>query len=110
MGDDRLNRFMEAFNEEAPTSIRVNPARHALADGGQDPRRRQAQREAELLEDRGDGVVVRGSGAAVIPAGTRAPAEGEKVAASGKASAAPPSAKTGAGMKCPRRSSRRPTA
>ena len=37
MGDDRLNRFMEAFNEEAPTSIRVNPARHALADGERVP-------------------------------------------------------------------------
>lgn len=37
MGDDRLNRFMEAFNEEAPTSIRVNPARHALADGEKVP-------------------------------------------------------------------------
>ena len=25
MGDNRFNRFMEAFNEDAPTSIRINP-------------------------------------------------------------------------------------
>ena len=25
MGDERFNRFMEAFDEEAPTSIRLNP-------------------------------------------------------------------------------------
>ncbi len=37
MGDDRLNRFMEAFNEEAPTSIRVNPARHSVTDGERVP-------------------------------------------------------------------------
>ena len=37
MGDDRLNRFMEAFNEEAPTSIRVNPTKHSIADGEKVP-------------------------------------------------------------------------
>lgn len=37
MGDERFNRFMEAFNEEAPTSIRVNPAKVALADGERVP-------------------------------------------------------------------------
>ena len=25
MGEERYNRFMGAFNEEAPTSIRINP-------------------------------------------------------------------------------------
>ena len=25
MGEDRLNSYLEAFNEEAPTSIRLNP-------------------------------------------------------------------------------------
>ena len=32
MGDERFNRFLGAFDEEAPTSIRVNPAR---VDSGQ---------------------------------------------------------------------------
>ena len=32
MGDERFNRFLGAFDEEAPTSVRVNPAR---ADSGQ---------------------------------------------------------------------------
>ena len=32
MGEERFNRFMEAFDEEAPTSIRVNP-RWAPAEG-----------------------------------------------------------------------------
>ena len=31
MGDERLNRFLEAFNEDAPTSIRLNP--QTLGDG-----------------------------------------------------------------------------
>ncbi len=30
MGEERLNRFMEAFNEEAPTSIRLNPGKLAI--------------------------------------------------------------------------------
>ena len=29
MGEERFNSFMEAFNEEAPTSIRLNPKHHA---------------------------------------------------------------------------------
>ena len=32
MGEERFNRFMEAFDEEAPTSIRINP-RWAPAEG-----------------------------------------------------------------------------
>jgi len=32
MGDDRFNCFLEAFNEEAPTSIRLNPLKIAHGD------------------------------------------------------------------------------
>jgi 16S rRNA C967 or C1407 C5-methylase (RsmB/RsmF family) len=32
MGDDRFNRFLGAFDEEAPVSIRVNPATLSLAN------------------------------------------------------------------------------
>ena len=32
MGDERFNRYLGAFDEEAPTSVRVNPAR---VDSGQ---------------------------------------------------------------------------
>ena len=28
MGDERFNRFMGAFDEEPPVSIRLNPRRH----------------------------------------------------------------------------------
>ena len=31
MGEERFNRYMEAFNEEAPTSIRLNPRYHTGA-------------------------------------------------------------------------------
>ena len=31
MGEDRFNRFMEAFNEDAPTSIRLNPLHSKLS-------------------------------------------------------------------------------
>jgi 16S rRNA C967 or C1407 C5-methylase (RsmB/RsmF family) len=37
MGDDRFNRFLGAFDEEAPVSIRVNPATLSLANGERVP-------------------------------------------------------------------------
>ena len=37
MGDERYNRFVGAFNEEAPTSIRVNPSKVSLANGERVP-------------------------------------------------------------------------
>ena len=37
MGDEKYNRFIGAFDEEAPTSIRVNAARGAFADGERVP-------------------------------------------------------------------------
>ena len=37
MGDERFNRYLGAFDEEAPTSIRVNAARGAFADGERVP-------------------------------------------------------------------------
>ncbi len=37
MGDERFNRFLGAFDEEAPTSIRVNPSRNSLAVGERVP-------------------------------------------------------------------------
>ena len=33
MGEERFSRFMEAFNEDAPVSIRLNPLKASLADG-----------------------------------------------------------------------------
>ena len=37
MGDEKYNRFIGAFDEDAPTSIRVNAARGAFADGERVP-------------------------------------------------------------------------
>ena len=37
MGDERYNRFVGAFDEEAPTSIRVNPSKVSLANGERVP-------------------------------------------------------------------------
>ena len=37
MGDERFSRFLGAFDEEAPTSIRVNPSRNSLAVGERVP-------------------------------------------------------------------------
>ena len=37
MGDERFNRFLGAFDEEAPVSIRVNPATLSLANGERVP-------------------------------------------------------------------------
>jgi 16S rRNA C967 or C1407 C5-methylase (RsmB/RsmF family) len=37
MGDDRFNRYLGAFDEEAPVSIRVNPATLSLANGERVP-------------------------------------------------------------------------
>ena len=37
MGDDRFNRFLGAFDKEAPVSIRVNPATLSLANGERVP-------------------------------------------------------------------------
>ncbi len=37
MGDLRFNRFLGAFDEEAPTSIRVNPSKASLPDGDRVP-------------------------------------------------------------------------
>ena len=37
MGDERFSRFLGAFDEEAPTSIRVNPPRNSLAVGERVP-------------------------------------------------------------------------
>jgi 16S rRNA C967 or C1407 C5-methylase (RsmB/RsmF family) len=37
MGDERFNRFLGAFDEEAPVSIRVNPATPSLANGERVP-------------------------------------------------------------------------
>ena len=37
MGDERFNRFLGAFDEEAPTSIRVNPSKASLPDGDKVP-------------------------------------------------------------------------
>ena len=37
MGDERFNRFLGAFDEEAPTSVRVNPSRGSLAAGERVP-------------------------------------------------------------------------
>jgi 16S rRNA C967 or C1407 C5-methylase (RsmB/RsmF family) len=37
MGDERFNRYLGAFDEEAPVSIRVNPATPSLANGERVP-------------------------------------------------------------------------
>ena len=37
MGDERFNRYLGAFDEEAPVSVRVNPARGAVASGERVP-------------------------------------------------------------------------
>ena len=37
MGDERFNRYLGAFDEEAPVSIRVNPATLSLANGERVP-------------------------------------------------------------------------
>ena len=37
MGDERFSRFLGVFDEEAPTSIRVNPSRNSLAVGERVP-------------------------------------------------------------------------
>ena len=37
MGEERFNRFVGAFDEEAPTSVRVNPSKVSLADGERVP-------------------------------------------------------------------------
>ncbi len=37
MGDERYNRFVGAFDEEAPVSIRVNPSKVSLANGERVP-------------------------------------------------------------------------
>ena len=40
MGDERFNRFIGAFDEEAPVSIRVNPRKRSkgqVLDCGQSP-------------------------------------------------------------------------
>ena len=37
MGDERFNRFVGAFDEEAPTSIRVNPSKVSLAGSDRVP-------------------------------------------------------------------------
>ena len=37
MGDERYNRFVEAFDNEAPVSIRVNPSKVSLANGERVP-------------------------------------------------------------------------
>ena len=33
MGEERLNRFLEALDEESPTSIRMNPSKGSLTVG-----------------------------------------------------------------------------
>ena len=37
MGEERFNRFMEAFNEDAPVSIRLNPSKVSHAVGEKVP-------------------------------------------------------------------------
>ena len=37
MGDERFNRYLGAFDEEAPVSVRVNPARGVVASGERVP-------------------------------------------------------------------------
>lgn len=52
MGEERFNRFMEAFDEEAPTSIRLNPLHRGIVPCGSKERQCQDEESAAPSAER----------------------------------------------------------